>query len=374
MSEKLEFVMRERHRTEKAICVREWSNDPDIDPDVGQEDIWLPLSQIEVEDHDLGQTKYRDRVLVFVPEWLALEKGLNYSPQPPARKGTDMGIKKMASFCMRQYLFASRFVADKSEARETLRHVLIYPIGDQGTDGCMIVAGDGKTLIAFYDKTGFADRVFLIEPGQPRDWALTMPTKNAARIFIERETNKNGKVKSTTIFPWIGTGEDGAANRDAARDYEAPEGDKKLLDVMMAAFVKHTITASLIPGPTFPMPADVLVKLNVPPILSPIEGGTSVDRRIHVRFFSAKEASTENPVVFTSPADQTMIGMVMPSRFRRGDKKNAYELADCFAYRAIQAFAPEGAGEPEPEGAGEPEPEAKPKKDKKKGKKGKNKK
>jgi hypothetical protein len=50
------------HRTDKAILV---SDDGDRD-----NAIWLPLSQIEVEEHQSGI------ITVTMPEWLAQDKGL----------------------------------------------------------------------------------------------------------------------------------------------------------------------------------------------------------------------------------------------------------------------------------------------------------
>lgn len=48
-----------KHMTDKAVLVSD-----------GDNDVWLPLSQTEVEDNGDGTG------VVTIPEWLAIEKGL----------------------------------------------------------------------------------------------------------------------------------------------------------------------------------------------------------------------------------------------------------------------------------------------------------
>lgn len=61
-SDLIDVTVRLHHETARAILV---SDDGDRDKAV-----WLPLSQVEIERQD------KDIVVVTLPEWLALDKGL----------------------------------------------------------------------------------------------------------------------------------------------------------------------------------------------------------------------------------------------------------------------------------------------------------
>ena len=50
-----------RHQTDKAILV-----------DEGKEKIWLPKSQVEIDEHD----EKTGAATLSMPEWLAVDKGL----------------------------------------------------------------------------------------------------------------------------------------------------------------------------------------------------------------------------------------------------------------------------------------------------------
>lgn len=55
-------------KTDKAIGVKELPDADDI--------IWLPLSQIEIDDVELDSAEKGDDIEVNIPTWLAEEKGL----------------------------------------------------------------------------------------------------------------------------------------------------------------------------------------------------------------------------------------------------------------------------------------------------------
>lgn len=54
-------------RTERAVCVRETEESPDV---------WLPLSEVEVYRDDELPPRRHDVVTLTGPEWLLTEKGL----------------------------------------------------------------------------------------------------------------------------------------------------------------------------------------------------------------------------------------------------------------------------------------------------------
>lgn len=54
------------HHTAKALLVES-----------GGEEIWLPLSQVKVEDVDLDDCTRGEDIDIEVPDWLALDKGLS---------------------------------------------------------------------------------------------------------------------------------------------------------------------------------------------------------------------------------------------------------------------------------------------------------
>jgi len=62
-SDIIDIFMRVKHRTEKAVLVTDEKDEGD--------EVWLPLSQIEIEMDD--DPKY---ATISLPEWLALDKGL----------------------------------------------------------------------------------------------------------------------------------------------------------------------------------------------------------------------------------------------------------------------------------------------------------
>lgn len=62
-SDLVEFTAREKRRTDKAVCVNA-SGEKDGD-------VWLPLSQVEIRKTGNGAL-----VIVTLPEWLAVDKGL----------------------------------------------------------------------------------------------------------------------------------------------------------------------------------------------------------------------------------------------------------------------------------------------------------
>ena len=53
--------------TDRAVCVRE---------DDGDDDIWLPLSQVEIERKDGGELRRGCVAVLTGPEWLLTDKGL----------------------------------------------------------------------------------------------------------------------------------------------------------------------------------------------------------------------------------------------------------------------------------------------------------
>lgn len=62
-NEQVEMTLHEHHRTSRAILVS--------DDGEGVNAVWLPFSQIEVEE------ELADNIVVIrVPEWLAMDKGL----------------------------------------------------------------------------------------------------------------------------------------------------------------------------------------------------------------------------------------------------------------------------------------------------------
>ena len=72
----LEFSVYEIFRTPNAILVNEYYY-KDHENYNEDESLWLPLSQITIDD-DGGVEKIHppDMISVFLPEWLAKEKGL----------------------------------------------------------------------------------------------------------------------------------------------------------------------------------------------------------------------------------------------------------------------------------------------------------
>ena len=54
-------------RTERAVCVRETEDSPDV---------WLPLSEVEFYRDDEARPVRGDVVTLTGPEWLLTEKGL----------------------------------------------------------------------------------------------------------------------------------------------------------------------------------------------------------------------------------------------------------------------------------------------------------
>jgi hypothetical protein len=60
--EMIEIVAKVIKRTEKAILINDGSN----------QDIWIPLSQIEIENED----EKEGFIEFLIPEWLAFDKGL----------------------------------------------------------------------------------------------------------------------------------------------------------------------------------------------------------------------------------------------------------------------------------------------------------
>jgi hypothetical protein len=63
-AEKIEVSVIFKHNTDNAILVSD-----------GDNDIWLPLSQIEC-DEDLSAFEPGDDIELLMPEWLAKEKGI----------------------------------------------------------------------------------------------------------------------------------------------------------------------------------------------------------------------------------------------------------------------------------------------------------
>lgn len=59
-----EYLLEFLHKSENAILVKDC-----------EDSIWLPLSQIEIED-DLECLERGDFITVFIPDWLAEEKEL----------------------------------------------------------------------------------------------------------------------------------------------------------------------------------------------------------------------------------------------------------------------------------------------------------
>lgn len=53
--------------TERAVCVRS---------DEEGEDIWLPRSQVEIEDMEGGELRRGRPAILSGPEWLLIDKGL----------------------------------------------------------------------------------------------------------------------------------------------------------------------------------------------------------------------------------------------------------------------------------------------------------
>ncbi|PJN96849.1 hypothetical protein CNY89_00120 [Amaricoccus sp. HAR-UPW-R2A-40] len=56
-----------QHQTDRAVCVRE---------DEDGDDIWLPLSQIEIEAKNTPELRRGCVAVVSGPEWLLTDKGL----------------------------------------------------------------------------------------------------------------------------------------------------------------------------------------------------------------------------------------------------------------------------------------------------------
>lgn len=51
----------------------------DTDPKTGKKRdkwYWLPISQVQVQDRELGDCGYGDTITVTMPEWLATREGL----------------------------------------------------------------------------------------------------------------------------------------------------------------------------------------------------------------------------------------------------------------------------------------------------------
>lgn len=62
-SDLVEIIAREKRRTDKAVCINA-SGEKDGD-------VWLPLSKVEVQKTGNGSL-----VILTLPEWLAIDKGL----------------------------------------------------------------------------------------------------------------------------------------------------------------------------------------------------------------------------------------------------------------------------------------------------------
>ena len=56
-----------QHQTERAVCVREAEDSPDV---------WLPLSAVEIEREGGGDLRRGCVAALTGPEWLLEEKGL----------------------------------------------------------------------------------------------------------------------------------------------------------------------------------------------------------------------------------------------------------------------------------------------------------
>ena len=63
MSDFIEFNLKIKAKTDSAIMVEDFDGD----------NVWLPLSQIELEDDDF---EVGDEQTIDVPEWLAFDKKL----------------------------------------------------------------------------------------------------------------------------------------------------------------------------------------------------------------------------------------------------------------------------------------------------------